>query len=269
MRPVSPVGPAGGLRRYVEIVHLLAQREFLGRYRGNLLGAVTAVLVPVLFLATYTFVFSTLIPIRLWPDATRTDYAFFLFSGLVGWNLLVETTNGAASLFESRAHFVRRALFPVSALPVATAVTAFYHALIWLAVFVAARWALAGAVPATAVLAPLALVSVALLTVGVALIVASLGALIRDLSELVAPLLAVGFFLSPVLYPSERIASLSPWIVYANPMAPQLETLRAVLLDGTVPEGAILFAALAWAAGLLAAGVGLHLRVRSILPDLV
>lgn len=257
------------MRRYLEIVHLLARREFEGRYRGSLLGAATAVLVPLAFLATYTFVFSTLIPVQLSPEATRTEYAFFLFSGLVGWNLFAETLSGAAPLFRSRAQFVRRALFPISALPVAASLNAFYHSLIWLGVFVAARFSVSEAVAPSAALAPLALALLALLTAGAALAVASLGALIRDLGAWIGPLLALGLFLSPVLYPAERVAGISPWLVYANPLAPPLEALHATLIAGSLPSVGTVAAAAAWSAAALAFGVAVHVRIRPLLADLV
>jgi lipopolysaccharide transport system permease protein len=260
---------AAALRRYLEIVHTLARREFVVRYRGNLLGAFTAVLVPLLFLVTYTFVFSTLVPVRLQPDATRADYAFFFFAGLVGWTLFAETTTRAPRLFASQAHFVRRSLFPVSALPVASSLSAFYHSLLWLAVFALARALSGGPLPASLVLAPVLLALLALLTAGIALVVAALGAFVRDLGEWIGPLLSVGLFLSPILYPAERIAAVAPWLVALNPLAPLIESLRGVLLHGSLPGPSALAALVLWPAALLGVGVLVHRRFRPLLADVL
>jgi lipopolysaccharide transport system permease protein len=255
-------------RRYLEIVHTLAQRQFLGRYRGSLLGVVTAVLVPLCFLLGYTFVFSTLIPIRIRPEATRADYAFFFFAGLLGWVLFAETVGRAPRLFSDQAHFVRKALFPVSALPLSVTLTAFYHSLVWLAVFLAVRFGVEGGLPLTVAIAPLLLVLLAMLTAGMALAVAALGAFVRDLSELIGPLLTVGLFVSPVLYPAERIASVAPWLVGLNPVAPIIESLRGALL-GTTPAVPALAASLAWSVGILLAGALVHRRLRPALADVL
>lgn len=260
---------ASAARRYLEIVHTLARREFLVRYRGNLFGALTAVLVPLLFLLTYTFVFSTLVPVRLHAGATRTDYAFFFFAGLVGWTLFAETTGRAPRLFTSQAHFVRKTLFPVSALPVASSLTAFYHSLLWLGVFAAARVLCGGRLSGSLLAAPALLALLALFTAGIALVVAALGAFVRDLAEWIGPVLSVGLFVSPILYPAERIASVAPWLVTLNPLSPLIEGLRGALLDGTLPDATALAALLLWPAAALGAGILVHRRCRPLLADVL
>lgn len=257
-----------GTRRYLEIVRTLAQRQFVARYRGNLLGAATAILVPLLFLLAYTFVFSTLIPIRIHPEATRSDYSFFFFAGLVGWLLFAETIGRAPRMFSDHAHFVRKALFPVSALPVSATLTALYHAIIWLVVFLVVRLLVEGRLPASAAWAPVVLVLFGLLTVGLSLVLAALGAFVRDLGEFIGPVLTLGLFLSPVLYPAERIESLAPWLVRANPLAPLLESLRGSLL-GASPDAPTLLAAAAWSFGALVLGVGVHRWLRPALADVL
>jgi len=138
------------VRRWVEIVYTLAQRDFQSRFRGNWLGAIGVVAVPALFLVAYTFVFSTLMPVKIRPDANREDYAFFFFSGLIGWTLFADATARAPRLFAGNVSFVRKALFPLSALPAASTLVALFHALIWFGVFLAVRFVREGELPASA-----------------------------------------------------------------------------------------------------------------------
>jgi len=261
--------PFAETRRYLEIVRALAQREFVARYRGNLFGLLPAVLVPLLLLLTYTFVFSKLIPVQIRPDAESGDYAFFLFSGLVGWNLFAEVVARAPRLFGDQAHFVREARFPASALAVASGLSAFYQSVLWLGVFVLARWVMQGEVSAAVWWSPLVLALLGVLAAGIALTLAALGALVRDLGELVGPLLALGLFLSPVLYPADRIAQAAPWLAELNPLVPQLAMLRATLLDGVLPELRVVGIAGLWCLGVIALGVAVHRRTRPLLADLV
>lgn len=261
--------PWAGLRRYAEIVYTLAQRDFQGRFRGNWLGLLGIVVVPLLFLLAYTFVFSTLMPVKIRPEANREDYAFFFFSGLIGWTLFADTAARAPRLFAGHAHFVRKALFPVSALPAAATLVAFYNALIWLAVFVVVRFAREGSVPLSAIAAPGILVVLALLTSGIALALAACGALARDLAELIGPLLTVALFASPVIYPAERLSGVAPWLLFCNPLAAPLEALHATLFDGHWPSLVGLGTALAWCVAALAIGIWAHRRVQPVLGDLL
>ena len=256
-------------RRYLEIVYTLAQRDFQARFRGNWLGLLGLVVVPMLFLTAYTFVFSTLMPVRIRPDASREDYAFFFFAGLIGWTLFADPAARAPRLFAGNAHFVRKALFPVSALPAAAVLVAFYNALIWLVVFVCVRFFREGVLPPSALVAPIVLVLLALLTTGVALLLAAAGALARDLAELIGPLLTVLLFATPVIYPASRLAEHAPWLLAWNPLAAPVEALRASVFEGSWPTAAGWATAIAWTAVLLAIGTAAHRRVRPLLGDLL
>lgn len=268
-RATMPAGPAGDVRRYVDVVQTLAIREFVGRYRGNLMGTFTALLVPVLFLTTYTFVFSTLIPIRLRATSSYVDYAFFLFAGMIGWNLFAEPVGRAPRIFSGAAPFVRTARFPASSLPAAACLASLYQSLVWLGVFAMARLVAAGSLPPTIVLVPIALLLVATQAYGVALLIGSWGVLLRDLGELVAPLLALTMFVSPVLYPEDTIRRVAPWLLDWNPISPFVVVVRGLALDGTLPQPRIALLALLWTVVPLAAGILMYRRTRPVLGDVV
>jgi lipopolysaccharide transport system permease protein len=259
---------AARFRRYAEIVFTLAQRDFKGRFRGSWLGAVGLAIVPLLFLLTYTFVFTTLMPVQLKPGADRADYAFFFFSGLIGWTLFADTAARAPRLFESHSHFVRKALFPASALPAASVLTAFYNAMLWAAAFIAVRWLREGSVPATVALAPLLLLWIAALALGFSLLLAACGAFMRDLGELIGPALTVALFASPVIYSSERIAQVAPWLLVWNPVAQPIDAMRGALFEGRLPAASEIATGLAWTLAVLALGLFAYRRAEPLLADL-
>lgn len=261
-------GGSGGARRYFDVVRTLAARDFLGRYRGNLMGTLTALLVPVLFLATYGFVFTTLIPIRMRETDSLTDYSFFLFTGLIAWNLFAEPVARSPHTFTHSPHFVRTALFPASSLAASACVANFYQSMVWLAVFAAARAIIEGSIPATLALAPLALVMITVMSCGASLLIGALGVFFRDLADLVAPVLTLGMFVSPVLYSADRITKVAPWLIEWNPVAPSIVVVRA-LSQGTVPPAELAIRAIAWAGVVFLTGCAAYRRTRPVLGDVV
>jgi lipopolysaccharide transport system permease protein len=255
--------------RYWEMAFMIAQREVVARYRGNLLGAATSIAVPLLFLATYTFVFSSVIPIEIRPEAREGEYAFFLFAGLVGWKLFAETANRASKLFTNQAHYVRKPGFPTSVLALATCLSALFQSMLWVVAFAAARLTIGESLPPSLLAAPFALCVLAAFSFGVSLVVATVGVFVNETAEIIAPLLTLGFFLSPVLYSVERLADIAPWLVVVNPMAPQLELIRGTLLGGEGSSAGVAMAAVAWALGALLVGHLAHARAQSLLADVV
>jgi len=255
--------------RYLGLARALAAREFPGAYRGNLTGALAAVVVPLAMLATYSFVFSRLIPIEFGAERGEEGYVLFLFSGLIVWNLFADVVVRSPTLFVGSPQFVHRARFPVSILVLAPCLASFYRSLPWLGAYLAAHAILGGDWTWVLIASPLVLISAALLTVGVSLGLASIGSVMRDVSDFVPPAMTLLFFLSPVLYSGERLASVADWILVVNPIASIIETMRFVLVDQMVPDESVL---LRVAIGLIvwpASGLLLYRTVRRTLPDLV
>ena len=80
------------LTRNPTILWRLTEREVASRYRGSLLGWGWTLLNPLMMLAVYTFVFSTVFKAR-WPDlqeAGPIGFAINLFAGLIVYSLFAE-----------------------------------------------------------------------------------------------------------------------------------------------------------------------------------
>jgi len=80
------------------------------------------------------------------------------------------------------------------------------------------------------------------LAMGAGLISAVLTARYRDLSNLIAIVLRLLMFLTPVLYPLASVKPQLKWIVTINPLTPLFELFRFSLLgEGTLHAGSLLY----------------------------
>lgn len=258
-----------GIRRYLGLTAALAAREFPGSYRGNLTGALAAIVVPLAMLATYSFVFSKLIPVRAAPGQSISDYTLFLFSGLVVWNLFADVAVRGPRLFVGSPNFVQRPRFPVSILVLAPCLASFYRALPWLVAYLAAYAVLVGSWSWTLLAAPLVLALGMFLTLGVSLCLASIGAVLRDTADLVPPAMTLLFFLSPILYPAATLHEVADWILVVNPAASMIEVMRDVAFEQALPSADATLRLVGTASGWTALGLLLYRSVRGALPDLV
>lgn len=69
---------------------------------------------------------------------------------------------------------------------------------------------------------------------------AILAAAVRDTLQIVAFLLSIGIFLSPILFPMSMFPAQWSWVLWLNPMTALVTGYQAVLLQGAWPS------ALAW-----------------------
>ncbi|HEV7517369.1 MAG TPA: phosphate ABC transporter permease, partial [Thermoanaerobaculia bacterium] len=77
------------VRHHLFLLRELVKRDFQGRYAGSLLGFVWSFVQPLWMLALFTFVFSTVMRVRLAGGHTQ-HFSVFLFSGLLPWMALQE-----------------------------------------------------------------------------------------------------------------------------------------------------------------------------------
>ena len=101
---------------------------------------------------------------------------------------------------------------------------------------------------------PVIILFVALSGFGLALLFATLNVYFRDTSKILAYGGRIWLYLSPVLWLPERLHGWHRILLWANPLGPVLAMTTTVWIEGRSPSPAQIFAALAWAIGLVIIG---------------
>ncbi|MDH0625443.1 ABC transporter permease [Pseudomonas chengduensis] len=237
------------------LIQASAKREVLGRYRGSTLGLLWSFFNPLLMLVVYTFVFSEVFKAR-WSagSESKTEFALVLFAGLIIFNLFAECINRAPSLILSNPNYVKKVVFPLEILPFVGLLSALYHTLISLGVWLAAYAVLFGMPHATALYLPLVLLPFCLLIMGLSWALASLGVFLRDVSQFIGVVTTVFMFLSPIFYPASALPEDYQSLLYLNPLTPVIEMTRDVLYWGKSPN--FLLLGTSWLAAVAIAWLG-------------
>lgn len=216
----------------------LAWREVQARYRGSWLGVLWSLLNPLLMLALYTFLFTVVFQARwgISTDEGKLDYALSLFAGLIIFNLFAETISSASGLMLANSNYVKRVVFPLEVLPLARFLSGLVQAGFSLAILIVFELIYHGQLPWTLVLLPLVVLPAALVTLGLAYFLASLGVFVRDIGNLVGMATTVLMFLSPVMYPQDRLPAEVQPVLQFNPLAPIVTNFRRVTIEGQLPD---------------------------------
>lgn len=235
--PATPVEMVCSLWRNRGLISELAKREVLGRYRGSALGLLWSFFTPLFMLAVYTFVFSEVFKAR-WSSGgeSKTEFALLLFAGLIVFNLFAECVNRSPGLILSNTNYVKKVIFPLEILPFVVLVSAAYHMLLSLAVWLVAYVIFFGVPHATILLLPLVILPFLLFIMGLSWAFASLGVFLRDVSQLIGVVVTILMFLSPIFYPASALSEAYRHIIYLNPLTPVIEMTRDILYWGKVPD---------------------------------
>jgi len=206
------------LSRHRTLIQTMVSRELKARYRGSFLGYFWSLLNPLLLLLVYTVVFTYIIKAKF---GEVDNYPLFLFCGILPWTWFSSSLIESSTVIISGGGLLKKILFPAEVLPVVTVLANLVHFLLALPVLLACMLFF-GVTPGLHTLwfFPVVLIQF-FFTMGLVLLISSLSVHFRDLKDILANLLTLWFFASPVIYPYSFVAGLPPFLRVAlevNPM---------------------------------------------------
>lgn len=255
------------------LVSTLVARELKARYRGSVLGFFWSLVTPLVLLAVYTFVFSYIFRPRF---EGADPYVLFLMTGLFPWTWIAGSLQEGAVSLTANSGLIRKAVFPAEVLPMVAVLSNLVHFLLAVPILAAglAVGRLAG-FPVSgwgALLFPGVVILLLLTLGGMTLALAALNVHFKDVKDIVANLLALLFYLTPIIYPLRELASypaLAGLVRWANPFTPFVTSLQTTLFTGAAPGPTVWAHMALWAAFWWLAGGWLFQRLSENLAEAV
>ena len=221
---------AGTLGHMIDIVAVLASREFKGRYKNTSVGMVWSLISPLMYLLVFYFVFK--LGLRIPIDR----YASYAFIGILAWMWMLSSLTEATGSITGNAPLVSQPGFPTAALPIVACVTAMINFVIALPLLFAIVLFEGGRIHATALLLPVVAVVQFALALGLSYFLAALNVHFRDTRYALPILLQLGYYVTPIFYELDRVPADYRRVLGLNPMVYIVEAYRAVLMHGTMPD---------------------------------
>jgi homopolymeric O-antigen transport system permease protein len=187
------------LLRYRGLISSLVARELKARYRGSVFGFLWSFINPLLLLLIYSFVFTTIIPNE---EPKTRPYALFMFCGILPWTWFASSLSDAAGSLIAGGNLIKKVLFPAEVLPIVSVLANMVHfflGLVILIVFLVVykhppdAWDLFWF--------PIAVLVQLVFTCALGLLLAALAVHFRDIRDILANVLTLWFFATPIIYP--------------------------------------------------------------------
>jgi ABC-type polysaccharide/polyol phosphate export permease len=225
----------------------LVRRELRQKYKGSALGVLWYVINPLVLMGAYTLLFGAILKYQAIPD-----YPIFLIIGLVAWTFFAQSLLSAAPSLLDQGGLIRKARFPREAVPAATVTVQLVTFASVLALVAPVAVAVRGTFSAALLLLPAIVLLLYAFVLGLALIVAVTHVYFRDVAPILSAALLPWFFLTPIFYRLHQLRFIDnhPFVGtvldWFNPVAPFIDSLRAVLYDGAAPSaGRLVYMAVA------------------------
>jgi ABC-type polysaccharide/polyol phosphate export permease len=207
----------------------LGWRDVKRRYRRTMLGPFWATASLGMFIGGMVFIWAPLF------KTSVTGYLPFLAAGMVAWTLIASLVNEGCTTYSNGGNVITQLNFPYSILNyilVWRNIIVFFHNVI---IVVVVNFALSISVGANSLLLSiLGLVIVALNGAWISVLLGIIGARYRDIPPLVANVMQVLMFITPVFWNLSQLPATSHGYLKLNYILHLIEVMRAPML-GQVP----------------------------------
>jgi lipopolysaccharide transport system permease protein len=217
------------VRHYLDVITVLAQKDFKVRYRNSVLGFLWSLLNPLASMVILTVVFSFLLRVNI------PGYPAWLLIGLLIWRFFsVGTSQGLYSMVTNPS-LISKVYVPRHVIVLSNNVANLlgagleFVALLPLLIFLGVN------ITVYVIFLPAVLVMEFLIIFGLSLSLSSLNLKYRDFDQLWNLALQLGFFLSPIFYDASLIPQRYQFLYSLNPVTRLIESTRDIFLFQKLP----------------------------------
>lgn len=258
---------------YRELLYFLTWRDVLIRYKQTALGAIWAIIQPVMQMVVFSLFFGRLAGV----PSEGIPYPIFNYAALLPWNYFANALLNSSNSLVTSSNLITKVYFPRLIVPISSALSGivdFSVAFIVLIGMMIYYDATPGSgftiqIGSRTLLLPLFLLLALITALGVSLWLSALNVKYRDVRYVIPFLSQFWMFATPVIYPSSLVENpLWRTLFGLNPMVGVVEGFRWALL-GTNPPGPMMILSVLVSLVIFISGLFYFRRMEKTFADVV
>ncbi|MCD8013780.1 MAG: ABC transporter permease [Lachnospiraceae bacterium] len=184
------------------MIYKLAKNDFRKKFAGSYFGVIWAFVQPVVTVLVYWFVFE--VGFRSSDTSIPVPFLLYLVAGIVPWFFFQDAWTGGTNVLTEYSYLVKKIVFQIQVLPVVKMISALFVHLFFVC-FIIILYCFYGYYP-DGYYVQLVYYScgLLLLTLGLSYATSAVTVLFRDLSQVVAIVLQVGVWFTPIMWVAEN-----------------------------------------------------------------
>ena len=238
------------LLKYKDLIKELVSRDLKLKYRRSFLGYVWSVLNPLLIMIVLTLVFSQMFRRDI------VNFPVYYLTGRTMYDFLKGSTTSAMKSVTGNAALLRKVYVPKYIFTLAKVTSAMVDMVFSLGAMVIVMVATRAPFHWTALLFPIVVIQVYIFCCGLGFFLAQLNVFFRDIQHIYAAVLTAWLYLTPIMYPIERLGETLTFIVKGlNPLYYYVAQFRDLIYYGQFPGPRVFWGGWLIAFVMLAIGV--------------
>ena len=250
---------------YRDLLYFLGWRDVKIRYKQTALGALWAVLQPLLTMLVFSVFFGRLAKV----PSDGIPYPVFAYAALLPWQLFAYSLTESANSLISNQNMIKKVYFPRLVVPIASVSAGLVDFAISFVMLLGLMLYYGIRPNAHIAYLPLFVLLAVVTALAVGLWLSALNIRFRDVRYTIPFLTQFWMFITPVAYPSSLIPE--KWRAWygLNPMAGVVEGFRWALLGSARGHADLIWVSVAVVAALLIGGVVYFRRMEATFADVV
>lgn len=253
------------------LIWYLVQRQMARMYQGSYLGLVWAFLGPLMMVVMLTLIFSEIIGIKFREVTgdSSLNFGLYVYCGLLPFLAFSQALTLGVNIVRRNSDLVQKVVFPQEIITLPPVLTSLIQNALGVGALMLVLVVLDQRLHWTAFLLPLVVLPQLLFTLGLCYLMAVAGAYVPDIREFLRAGVRATFFLTPIIWPAERIPESFRFLVDYNPLAFLVEAYRSLILNGELPNGMAYIYFSLFAVALFGAGLVVFNRVKHQFAELI
>lgn len=221
---------------YLNLIWTFVLRDLQARYVGSTMGLFWSIINPIIMLLIYLYVFSFIFKVKFGQSGSLSDFALYLFCGMLPWLAFQETIFRSTNSIVENASLIKKFMFPSKILTVYLSISSLVNELIGMVVLIIAIILITHEISYFILFLPVIIIFQLTFTMGLGWIFACINVFFRDTAHLIGVIMMVWMFLTPIFYPESMIPQKFHLIIKINPMAYLVRAYRDILLNDKFPH---------------------------------
>ncbi|OGR55049.1 MAG: hypothetical protein A3I11_08510 [Elusimicrobia bacterium RIFCSPLOWO2_02_FULL_39_32] len=252
------------LQRKFDLLYLLTYKEITLKYKRTVLGIFWSLLNPIFSALVFMVAFKIFMRFKI------ENYTFFLLSALFPWNWFLSSITISARSLVDNVTLIKKVIFPRQYLIISVILAQLVHLFFSMPIlFVFSLYSNHGiSFLAWGIGIPLIILIQFVFTFGVSLIISISNTFYRDIEYLIAVLINLAFWMTPITYPMSSIPEKFRSLFLLNPLTSIMSVWRGLLFENKILWD-YLFIALGIAIALLTLGTMIFKKMEKRLDEVL